>query len=268
MRRGAILLSVGVGLLGAETGLAQSLDGRWSAVESCAGRPTGRSYVLTIDGRIMTARLAGSNLESFGSILGTTVLLPNDSFVIDIPVGGSDGKVSYSGRLNPVGRSSGSGGLWEGGSHRPCQISISRLGTAPEIGGKPTTSAGRPEPIPSARTPGPRTEPIPAGPPPATLGPDGVWRGPGGAAPDISATPAPRPPARPAPAPSPAPTPAPAPPIARPAPAPTPAPAAGNEMEALRQQLEEERRRRAMAESALRLQEELRRQGGTAPPAQ
>lgn len=257
MRGCGVVLAVGLAFAGGAA--AQPVDGRWAAEERCAGRATGRTYILTVDGRGLTARLAGANLESFGSILGATVLLPNDTFLIDIPVTGADSKVTYTGRFRgPEGRGSASGGLWEGSRHSACTLAISRMGA--QGSGKPTV-AGRPEPIPRAGTGGA----------PATLGPDGVWRREGGA-PDISA-PAPVPSRRPPPeapgridqAPQsipvarPTPTPAPAPPAA--------APPASSEVEALRRQLEEERRRRAMAESAMRLQEELRRQGG-APPAQ
>jgi hypothetical protein len=245
-----------IGLACAGGAAAQPVDGRWTAEERCAGRATGRTYILTVDGRGLTARLAGANLESFGSILGATVLLPNDSFLIDIPVTGADSKVTYTGRFNPVGRSSASGGLWEGSRHTACTLSIARLGAPGGGSGKPTVSAGRPEPIPG----------LGAG-APATQGPDGVWRREGAAAPDISSPPPRRQPDPPVGRLDPVP---PSTPVARPTPAPTPPasppPAAGNsEVEALRRQLEEERRRRAMAESAMRLQEELRRQGGAAP---
>lgn len=246
MRGCGVVLALG--LVWAGGAWAQSADGRWAAEERCAGRATGRTYIFTVDGRGLTARLAGANLDSFGSILGATVLLPNDTFLIDIPVAGADSKVTYTGRFRaPEGRGSASGGLWEGARHSACTLAIARIGATGS--GKPTV-AGRPEPIPRA-----------GGGAPATLGPDGVWRREGGAAPDIS-LPAPsrRQPAEP-----------PAgridqTPVARPNPPPQPpAASSSSEVEALRRQLEEERRRRAMAESAMRLQEELRRQGGTAP---
>lgn len=279
-------------------------EGRWRAEERCPGQPP-RSFVLTSDGTMLTARLASDAGGGLSSILGFAPLLPGGRFALDIAAGGADAKSSYTGRLRPDRTGSADGGAWSGSSFTPCQLQISWLGgPAGEAPGSarsgkpepaPPVTAGRPETIPSPRS-GPTTagrpEPIapavpppsaasrqpaaPAtlppceddGPPPSSLGADGVWR--------PSCVPRSL---RAAPAPGPAPVPAPA----RTAPAvPAAPPATAGETEALRRQLEaeraraeeasrraaeaerqadEDRRRAEAAERAMQLNESLGRQG-------
>lgn len=295
-RRAAVLALALAALQGATGARAQLAEGRWQLIEQCPGQRTQRSYVLTSDGTMLTARLSGTALDSFGTILGFTPLLPGGRFSLDIAVGGAEVKATYTGRIRPDGTLSAEGGLWSGANFTACQARVTRLGASagrPEPQAMPPggATAGRPEPIPPSRpSAAGRPEPIPAAPPPAAarppspqaaapqpapppaaaapsaglppceeagpapsaLGPDGTWRPtcvPRGAAA-----------ARPVPAPTPAAPPPAAPP---PAAAPTPAPSAPamSETERMRQQLEEERRRREAAERALRLNEALGRQG-------
>lgn len=276
-----LMLGLGLAALPA-CGIAQAqpAEARWQMIEQCPGQ-RGRSYVLTSDGTTLTARLSGTALDSFGTILGFTPILPGGRFALDIAIGGTDAKATYTGRIRPDGTLSAEGGVWAGSDFTPCQARVTRLGASaarPGPAGPPPGGAvaGRPEPIaPSRSTAAGRPEPIPApqaapravppaavapgpsaslppceepGPAPSALAPDGTWRS---TCVPRAAT------ARPA-APPPAPVP---PPAAQPMPAPAPGPAAQSETERLRQQVEEERRRREAAERALRLNDALGRQG-------
>jgi hypothetical protein len=239
-------------------------EGRWRAEERC-GRDPPRSFVLSSDGTMLTARAPGRDVNSFGAILGFAPLLPGGRFAIDITLGSADGKSSYTGRVHENRTITTDGGSWSGSSFTPCQVSATWIGPIPTAGARASgpTTAGRPEPIP--RQPGGgssagRPEPVPSaprespaaasrlpvcdedGPAPSALGADGQWR--------------------------PTCTPRGATAVSRPAAAPTPAarpttPTSGGQSEAdiLRRQLEEERQRREAAERALRLNDALGRQG-------
>jgi hypothetical protein len=285
---------VGLGLGGIATqaaAQAPTTEGRWRAQERCDGDSSSRNFILSSDGTMLTARLPGPDVNSFGAIIGFTPLLPGGRFSIDVAMAGADAKSTYTGRVHTNRTITAEGGAWSGSNFRPCRLSISWLGPLPagsarapaasggSTAGRPEpitgpTTAGRPESIPrvpSAPAAAGRPEPAPPpvrdaprqsarlppcdddGPPPSALGPDGVWR----------PTCAPRSAAVPTPAPAPG-----AAPPSRPA-ATTPAPqqaappggSATSEAEQLRRQLEEERRRREAAERALRLNEALGRQG-------
>lgn len=183
-------------------------EGRWRADERCPGQPP-RSFVLTSDGTMLTARLASDAQGGFSSILGFAPLLPGGRFAIDIAAGGGDAKSSYTGRLRPDRTGSADGGAWAGSNFTPCQLRISWLGAPGGDGGAtqrtgkpepaPGVSAGRPEPIPSNRppsnSPGPTTagRPEPIAPAPAL--PTPAARAPAAPAPAAPAAPAARAPA-------------------------------------------------------------------------
>jgi len=292
MRRGRAagwaLAGVSLACIAAEAAAQGRIpEGRWRAEERCEGDSGGRSFILSSDGAMLTARLPGPDVNSFGAIIGFSPLLPGGRFSIDVAMAGADAKSTYTGRVRDNRTLTAEGGAWSGSNFRPCRLSVTWLGTLPAAGGRAPaasggTTAGRPEPIagpttagrpepvpraPAAPVTAGRPEPVPQparvappqagrlppcdddGPPPSALGPDGIWRQ--TCAPRASVAPAPAPAPRPATV-----TPAPA------APAP-PATSSGTASEAdqLRRQLEEERRRREAAERALRLNEALGRQG-------
>jgi hypothetical protein len=283
---GAAIAGAGAG--DAAWAQARVPEGRWRAEERCEGDSTSRSFVLSSDGTMLTARLPGANVNSFGAIVGFAPLLPGGRFSIDIAMGAADSKSSYTGRVRDDRTITTDGGAWSGSNFRPCRLAVSWLGPLPAqrdpqpaAGGRTTagrpepatgpTSAGRPEPIPQPAPRSPaagaaagRPEPVPAAPrdrpaptsalPPCEdAGPAPNALGADGVwrpicVPRGAAATARTPPVPPPPA----------------AAAPARPPAAGgtsNEADQLRRQLEEERARREAAERALRLNEALGRQG-------
>lgn len=296
-RVAGVLAGLCLGALAAEAAAqGRAPEGRWRAEERCEGSSTSRSFILSSDGAMLTARMPGPDVNSFGAIIGFAPLLPGGRFSIDISLGGSDAKSTYTGRVHDNRSISSDGGAWSGSNFRPCRLSATWLGPLPTAGGRAPaaagrttagrpeqitgpTSAGRPEPIPrqqSGPTSAGRPEPAPAPAPqpvPAPV-PAPARQPPAAAAalpPCEDAGPAPsalgadgiwRPTCTPrsGAAARPAPPPAATPPVRQPAPS-AGTTAGTGEADQLRRQLEEERARREAAERALRLNEALGRQG-------